>query len=570
MSKVQKVQIDDSEDAFAASAARPLLMMALFAVLGLVALMWGLQVLAGLVGSNTGIASAVDHENNMITLALRDEPPQLSSMKATDAISGMVLGHVMEGLLRMDMQDRLEPAIAERWEVTPERATFWLRDNAKWSDGEPVTAHDFEFAWKTVLDPENASRYAFLLYPIKNARKITEGEVPVEQAGVRAIDDRTLVVDLEYPTPFFDKLVTFQTYLPAREDFYVSTNGKYGADADKLLYTGPFRMTDWVHGSSLYMVKNEHYWDKERINLDAINFAYMTSDSGARVNFFSDNKIAYTTLRAEDLYRAMQNKWKIYRVQDGTLWYVEFNHRDDRITRNKNFRKALQLVLDMEELVYKVTKSPGYIPGESLFPGWLMGENDYLRKEYPAKKVRLDTATAQEHLRMALVELGLDEIPELVVLCDDSPLASTQAEWVQGTLKSKLGIDVKIDKQIFKQRLEKSLAGEFDILLPGWGPDYDDPLTFGDLFASWNVQNRGRFANEEYDAQVEIAQTSLDQGVRAAAFGRIQDIVFEEAAILPMYERGVSYVIHPDVKNVKRRVIGAEVDFTNAYLEESD
>ena len=148
-------------------------------------------------------------------------------------------------------------------------------------------------------------------------------------------------------------------------------------------------------------------------------------------------------------------------------------------------------------------------------------------------------------------------------------MSNIQSEYFQEVFKKNLGLDIRIDKQIFKQRLEKSLVGDFDLLMPGWGPDYDDPLTFGDLFASWNVQNRGRFANEEYDRQVEIAQTSLDQGVRARAFSRLQDIIFEEAAILPMYERGVSYVIHPEVKNVKRRVIGAEVDFTNAYLEKA-
>ena len=565
---MSQIQTDDSESAFASSAARPLLLMALIALLGLIALMWGLQVLAGLVGSNTGIAPAVDHENNKITLALRDEPPQLSSMKATDAISGIILGHVMEGLLRMDMQDRLEPAIAERWEVTPEKATFWLRDNAKWSDGVPVTAHDFEFAWKTVLDPANASRYAFLLYPIKNARKATEGEVPVDDVGVYAVDDHTLVVELEYPTPFFDKMVTFQTYLPVREDFYLSTNGKYGADADKLLFTGPFRMTDWVHGSSLYMVKNEHYWEKERIKLDAIDFAYMTSDSGARVNFFSDNKIAYTTLRAEDLYRAMQNKWQIFRMQDGTLWYIEFNHREDRITRNKNLRKALQLVLDMEELVYKVTKSPGYIPGESLFPVWLRGENDYLRKEYPAQKVTLNTEKALEHLELAKQELGLTEIPELVVLCDDSPLASTQAEWVQGTLKSKLGIEVKIDKQIFKQRLEKMTQRDFDVVMAGWGPDYNDPLTFGDLFASWNRNNHGEWVNAEYDQLVAVAQNSMDQNERMAAFDRMQEILYEEAVLLPHYERGQSYVTHPQLKGMVRRVVGADPDLRYAWIDQ--
>ena len=166
---------NENEPSFTQSAARQLLMLAAGAVVALVALMWLLQALASLVGSSTTAANAVDAQNNSITIAISTEPPQLNSTLATDASSGMILGHVMEGLLRMSMDDQLEPGIAERWEVTETQAKFWLRDNAKWSDGVAVTAHDFIFAWKTALKPETASEYAFLLYPIKNARAVNEG-----------------------------------------------------------------------------------------------------------------------------------------------------------------------------------------------------------------------------------------------------------------------------------------------------------------------------------------------------------------------------------------------------------
>ena len=557
----------ESEASFASSAVRPLLMFFLAAFAGLALLMWGLQVLAGLVGSSTGSAKAIDFENNSITIYLRQEPPQLDNTRATDSVSGIVLGHSMEGLTRMDLQDRLEPGIAERWEVTTEKATFWLRKNAKWSDGSTITAHDFVFGWKTVLDPNTASRYAFLLYPIKNARAVNEGNLPLDDVGIRALDDFTLEVELENPTPFFDKMMTFQTYYPVQEKFYKSTDGKFGAEADKLLSSGPFIVKEWVHGASILLERNPHYWDQQRIHLDSINFGYITSDQTALLNFFKDDKIAYTTLNAENLRDAMENHWHVSREQDGTIWYMEFNHRPERLTSNHNLRRAIQLVMNMEELVYKVIKLSGNLPGESLFPVWLTGVNDYFRKEYPAPKIRLDEALAREHLAKAKEELGLDEWPELVLLADDTPQSSLQAEWVQGTLKSKLGLTIKIDKQIFKQRLEKSLAGQFDLLNAGWGPDYDDPLTYGDLFASWNVQNRGRYANPELDEQVAISQNSIDPKTRMDAFDRIQRILIEDAAILPNYERGVSYVVKPELKNVKRRVIGAEVDFTNAYLE---
>ena len=310
-------QLTDSESGFASSAGKQLLLFALAAVLGIGLLMFALQSLASLVGSSTTTAKAIDIENNAITIAIREEPPQLDSTQATDMVSGLVLGHVMEGLLRMNRNDQLEAAIAHSWEVTNEKATFWLREDAKWSDGKTITAHDFIFGWKTALSPEVASEYAFLLYHIKNARAVNEGTLPADQLGVSAPNDFELVVELERPVAFFDKMVTFTTYLPVREDFYNSTDGRYGADAWEMLYSGPFVIKNWVHGASMLLERNPHYWNQERIKLDRINIGYITSDAAATLNFFKDDKIALTSLQAENLNSALEERWQINRFQDG-------------------------------------------------------------------------------------------------------------------------------------------------------------------------------------------------------------------------------------------------------------
>ena len=556
----------DSEAGFASTAGRQLLVFAAFAILGIGVIMWALQALAGIVGSSTEQATAINRATNTITIAIREEPPQLNTTIATDASSGMILGHVMEGLLRMNYNDELEAAVAKRWEVTDTHATFWLRDDARWSDGKPITAHGFIFAWTVALLPETASEYSYLLYHVKNGRAINEGTLPPEAIGLSAPDDLTLVVELERPVPFFDKMVTFPTYMPVREDFYKQTEGRFGADAWELLYSGPFMITQWVHGASLLLEKNPHYWDRERVRLDKINIAYITSDATATLNFFKDDKIAYTTLLAENLNNALEERMQINRQQDGTVFFIDFNHRDDRVTRNWHLRRAMQLVLNMEELVYKVTKLPGYIPGRSLFPEFLMGVEDNFRKEYPAPELSLDFDKAREHLELAKRELGLDDLPPIALLSGDNPVANIQSEWVQASLKRHLGLDVKIDKQIFKQRLAKMTAGEFDLVLAGWGPDYDDPLTFGDLYASWNLNNRGRYANERMDALIAEAQSAATERERMDTFGEIQQMIFDDVVMLPMYERGVTYVVHPELKRVKRRVIGPEVDFTYAYI----
>ncbi|MEX2132474.1 MAG: ABC transporter substrate-binding protein, partial [Pseudohongiellaceae bacterium] len=232
-----------TEDNFVRSAGKQLALYAIYAVAAIAALLYLLSIAAGSAGSTGGVGSAVNPASNSVTITIRDEPPQLDSTRATDAVSNVVLGHTMEGLLTLDNEDALAPGVAERWEIREDGATFWLRENALWSDGKPVTAHDFVFAWRRVVNPATASQYAFILYPITNAEAITKGELPSEYLGVRAESDRVLQVEFERPTPYFDKLVAWVTYLPVREEFFNSTNGRYGADADMLLYNGPYRMT---------------------------------------------------------------------------------------------------------------------------------------------------------------------------------------------------------------------------------------------------------------------------------------------------------------------------------------
>ena len=201
-------------------------------------------------------SDAVDAVTGTVTLALTQEPPQLDSTRGADKVSFYILGHVMEGLLRYDADDNLVAGVAEHWEMREMSATFWLRDDARRNDGEPVRASDFAFAWRKVVEPTNASEYAFILYGIKNAEAISKGDLPSSALGVRVEDDRTLHVTFERALPYFDQLTAFATFNPINEAFYESTGGRYGADAEDLLYNGPFVIESWVHGASLRLRKN--------------------------------------------------------------------------------------------------------------------------------------------------------------------------------------------------------------------------------------------------------------------------------------------------------------------------
>ena len=276
---------------------------------------------------------ATDAENQIIRIALNQEPPQLNSFLTEDSVSMMVLGHIMEGLLRYDKRGRLKPGVAERWDINPEGATFYLRKNSLWSDGKPVTAKDFVFAWRMAVDPKVASEYAFIMYPVKNAEAINTGKIKdITQLGVKAIDDYTLKVDFEYPCGYFLGLAAFATYFPVREDFYKSKGSKYAAEASDLLFNGAFKLTKWVHGASLRMEKNENYWNKNKVTLSVIECPYITADTTALLNLFKDDKIVVANLDSETIKTAMKGKMKIRKFASGRLRYIVFNHREGKVT----------------------------------------------------------------------------------------------------------------------------------------------------------------------------------------------------------------------------------------------
>lgn len=511
-------------------------------------------------------ATSVNFKHQTITIALTQEPPQLNSMKATDQVSIFVLGHVMEGLVRYDRHGKIVPGIAKRWKMTDTGATFWLRHDARWSDGEPVTAHDFIFAWRNALKPSTASEYAFILYPIKNAKKINDGELPATALGATALDDYTIHVQLAHPTAYFIKLGAFPTYYPVKQSFFEKQGEDYAADADKLLYDGPFKLVSWQHGASLKMVKNPMYWDAKDIRLNAINADYITADTRARLNLFIDGKIAYTSLDGDTYKDALRQGLRIRAFTTGSVFYLAYNFRKGRPTRDVNLRKAIQHVFDPDEFVNRVLATPGNLPGVSLFPVWLKGVHGKFRQEFPAPRARLNERTALEYLAKARADLGVKKIRPLTLLVGDSPTAAKQAEYLQGLFKSRLGLDIRIDTQTFKQRLAKMTAGNYDMAQAGWGPDFNDIMTFGNLFASWNLNNRGRYSNPVYDHWVQVASNTNNEQIRMNAMAHCQQILFDDAVILPEYEQGVIYVVNPHLRGMVRRVVGADPDYTHAYV----
>ena len=515
------------------------------------------------VGLNDSNAAA----GGVVTMAMRGEPPVLDHTIRIDQDSQFVLGHLMEGLVR-EKNGKIIAGIAEKWKIDDKEATFWLRKNAVWSDGSPITAKDFVWTVKVTLDPKTASEYSFIMYPIKNAEAVNKGEKKPEELGVTAVDDYTLKFTFERPTGYFLNLAAFTSYFPIKEEFYKAQKGKYAANAENMLFSGPFKLTKWVHGASLKLEKNDKYWNAKDIKLAGIDIPYITPDNNTIFSLFKNNKIDMVAIMGkDDIPNATKERMKLEKFSDGSVFYALFNMRDGRITKNLNLRKAIAAVFNSKEYMDKVVGIPGTPAAPGLIPSFMKGVSKSFRKEYPRSVAKPDIAAAKKYLEAAKKELGLTTMPSIVWLTQDTPLAARESEYFQALLKRTLGIDLKVDKQIFKQRLAKMTSGDFDIVSAGWGPDYDDPMTFADLFASWNANNNGEYKNPKYDELVRKAMGTSDQKVRMNAMAEAEKIMLDEVGMLPLYERIQMYTINKKLSGVIRRAIGFDPDLTSAVIK---
>jgi len=511
-------------------------------------------------------AQALSLIDRSITIALTQDPPTLNTIRTTDLVSFFVLGHIKEGLLRYDRRGRLVPGVAESWDVHPTRIVFRLRQDALWSDGSPVTAHDFVFAWRRVNDPEEAAPFAAIMYPIRNAEKIQKGELPTTALGVTALDDRTLVVEMEKSCGYCLSLMPHATFFPVKERFYADAGKKYGTGPDELIANGPFRLAEWKRGTSLVLSSNKHYWNRDAIWLQEIVVGYITEDNRTRLNLFVDEKIALVKLGTETVKDAASRGLRLRTFATGGLAYLRFNVSDKSIFRHKVMRQAVQAVFDPEVFVNKVIAIPGYKPAYSFFPSWLRGIDGRFAEEYPVRSRRIDNELGRslvEGLRRQMDPAGL---PIVTILTVASPTGSKVAEYLQGLLKQSLDLDVRVDQQTFRQYLDKSRRAQFDIVISSWYPDFHDIMTYADLQASWNANNRGKYRSDEYDSVLRVLQsaTALKERMNAAAM--LQTILIEDVPVLPTAETGSAYIQHDKLKGVVRRVIGQDPDFTYARI----
>lgn len=490
-----------------------------------------------------------------ITIDLQSEPPELNSMLTQDNISANVLRQCMAGLTKLDGNDDPQPDLAEKWDISEDKKTYTmhLRKDAKWSNGDPVTAKDYVFSWTTQMTAETGSAYAFILYEnIKNGQDFFDGKAEASDLGIKAIDDYTLQIELEAPVPYALYLFSLPFYNPINQAAYEKIGAdKYGKEIDSMVVNGPYKIKEWVHEDHMLLEKNPDYYGADQILIPEIKFI-MLSDANTRMNAFKAGTLDSLSLTGEQMLQLQaEGEGIVNKYIDNYTWYLQFNTKNE-VLSNAKIRQALGLAVDTKSLCDNVFKD-GSIPADGYIPTGIKGADGKLYSEARGSIYGFDQQKAKQLFEEGLKELGKTAADiKLSYMSDDTTYGQLQGSYLQQQWKTNLGIDVEIKLTPFKARIEASESGEFDMVSGGWAPDYNDPITFMSVFMTDQPNNYGGYSNPKYDELVNAARVEADPLKRQDMIIEAEKLLIEDSAIAPMYFTCMPYATSAKLEGITR------------------
>ncbi|GIO39144.1 oligopeptide-binding protein OppA [Paenibacillus antibioticophila] len=508
-----------------------------------------------------------------LRINLSSEPPTFDPAQAQDSQANTVLKLMYEGLTRMDEAGEAQPAAAESWEIDGTKYTFHLREGATWTNGDPVTANDFVFAWERVLSPETlpAPPYAYQLYYIKNAQEYNEGKITdFSQVGVKAVDEHTLEVELVTPTPYFLGLTSFYTFYPVHQS--VKDDQAWAVDANKMITNGAFTLTTWAKGQTIEVTKSDSYWGKDEIKLDKVTMSLVNSGATELASYRNGELDRAGHPNGEiptDQIPIIQQELKDEVEIKGTAstYYYEFNVTAEPFD-NVNIRRAFAMAIDRQAIVDKVTLG-GQLPAYGYVPPGIKGVNDEFRNEVDDKAYfKEDYEEAKKLLEQGMQEKGYTQLPEITLMYNTSEGHKKIALAVADMWKKNLGVDVKLENQEWAVFLENRQSLNYQVARAGWSADYNDPMTFLDMWVTGGGNNDSGYANADYDALINQAKSTDDPAARNEAFKKAEEnLIKDNQVLLPIYYYTSVSVSKPYLKGVVLDFSGA-VDYSRAYLLE--
>lgn len=505
-------------------------------------------------GSASGSASSGAAKATSVSFYLENEIPTLNQFAASDNIAFNVLNNISEGLYRLDMNNEPKPAMAKSCAVSDDKLTytFTLRDGLKFSNGDPITSKVFRETWLEQMKADAKNGYAFILTDyIVNGEEYSEKKAGADQVGLETPDDQTLVVKLKAPTPYFLSLTTFVPYYAVDMSFYQKQGTNYALGKDNLVYSGPYMISQYDAASGVTLVKNPNYWDKASVKVDTVNIKIIKEQSTA-LNLYKAGQLSRVKLSATDVPSYKDSKefttHSIFRTN-----FVQFNTTADG-TKNLNIRKALSMAIDNNTLVNTILNNGseaanGVVPKamSSGVTGKTFGSLQGTLMNYNAEK-------AKEYWKKGVAELG-GKVPEMTLVLDDDTESKDVGTFLQSQFKSVLGIDVKLDSKTKEARRSLMKTGKYQMGLNAWGADYDDPMTYLQIWTENTNSFRGNFKDTEaannYAKLIQEAHAEKDTAKRADMLLQAEkSLIVDNAVVAPLYYMGSAYLVKPNVKNL--------------------
>lgn len=525
--------------------------------------------LAGCGGASTNTAQTGQTGGDKVLKAQVDvEVASMDPQIATDGTSFDAISAVTDGLYQTDSEGKAVMALADKVDKSADglHYTFTLKD-AKWSNGTAVTANDFVFAWRRLVDSKTASEYNFIasIAGLKNADAIVNGEKGVEELGVTAKDDKTLVVELDAPVPFFESLMAFPSFYPVNEEFYNKCGDTFATSVDTILCNGAFKIKSYEPAAtSVEFEKNPDYWDAANVKLDGLQFQVIKDSQQAMLSY-QNGDVDLATLAGEQVDQ-FKSDAEFKNIMEGYLWYISPNLKVAGL-ENKNLRMALALSYDKEAIVNNILKDGSVVADYAIPKALATGPDGKDFRETADTYLSSDKKKALEYYEKAKQELGKDSFTYKMVV-EDTESAQNVAQFIQSEIQTNLpGVTIQLEVLPKKNRVDRMQNGEFELGLTRWGPDYADPMTYLDMWVTNNPNNYGFWSNTEYDKTIDSAkkgELALDQKARWEALKGTEKTVMDDAVIFPVYQKGSAVMIKSNVSGVDFHSVGVPRIYKNA------
>ena len=485
-----------------------------------------------------------------ITFALQNEPDILDPNVTSNSFAAPFLDNLFEGLVTYDQENNLVGGNAESWEISEDGLTytFKLRPGLKWSDGSPLTSKDYLFMFQRIITPTTAAQYLNMVTDyVVNAQEIYDGAKGMEELGITAPDENTLVITLKQPTPFFLGILAMYTFCPTKQEIVEAQPQEWAQSATNYVSNGPFLMSEFNFGESVVLTKNPNYWNAANVSLEKLTFRYILDASTALSAFESGEVDGIRNVPPADLPRLKTESEALQIVPSFATTYYLYNYQNETL-KDAKVRQALSLAIDRTAIIENVLQSTDSPAFGLVAPGYSVDGVDYTegRSSYGL------SATANvEEARKLLAEAGYPDgqgFPKLRLSYYSDTIVKKVAEALQQMWKQNLGIDMEITSADWKVFYDNVQKGDYDIAAMGWAADYLHPMSFYPLFVTGDITNNAFYSDPAYDAIVTQAKTITDPAEAVKVMRQAEDVLMAQMPMLPVYHRSIIFMMRPGIE----------------------